>query len=275
MAGKKDKTVVGVIGLGIMGSAISTNLQLSGFHVLGAEVSAATRKRMSKHVAEVFSDPTTWVGRTRLLITSLPSSAALMHVAQQLVDVHRKAGVKNAKLVLANSRVTSMNKFANAFLQCKPGSEAFLYVHHHVREHEDVPARQQGQGVDAHYLGFFECFNRALFYEAHDVLEELWLGQRNGPNYAFYKGLIQLAGAFVHLQKHSVRYPRLRPAAALFTLAEENFRPYPATHERLDLAHVRTLITDWRGRLQAASFTRNPLTPDNAPKLALEKDGAR
>ena len=101
MAGKKDKTVVGVIGLGIMGSAISTNLQLSGFHVLGAEVSAATRKRMSKHVAEVFSDPTTWVGRTRLLITSLPSSAALMHVAQQLVDVHRKAGVKNAKLVLA------------------------------------------------------------------------------------------------------------------------------------------------------------------------------
>ena len=46
MAGAKNKTVVGLIGMGIMGSSIGTNLQLSGFHVLGAEVSAATRKRI-------------------------------------------------------------------------------------------------------------------------------------------------------------------------------------------------------------------------------------
>jgi formate dehydrogenase alpha subunit len=32
----------------------------------------------------------------------------------------------NAKVVLVNSRTTSMNKYANAFLQCRPGSEAFL-----------------------------------------------------------------------------------------------------------------------------------------------------
>jgi len=38
-----------------------------------------------------------------------------------------QAATKNdAKLVLVNSRVTSMNKFANSFLQCRPGSEAFL-----------------------------------------------------------------------------------------------------------------------------------------------------
>lgn len=127
----------------------------------------------------------------------------------------------------------------------------------------------QGRDLDAHYLGWFACFNRSLFYEAHDVLEELWLADRHGPNGSFYKGLIQLAGAFVHLQKDCPKYPRLRPAAALFTLAEENFRAYPALHERLDLANVRALITDWRGRLQAADFTRNPLTPDNAPKLML------
>src|SRR2546428_12912527 len=72
----------------------------------------------------------------------------------------------------------------------------------------------QGHDLDAHYLGYFECFNRELFHEAHDVLEELWLAEKHGPNYSFYKGLIQLAGAFVHLQKH-----RLRPASALFKLA--------------------------------------------------------
>jgi formate dehydrogenase alpha subunit len=33
---------------------------------------------------------------------------------------------KDAKLVLAGSRPSSMNKFANAFLQCRPGSEAWL-----------------------------------------------------------------------------------------------------------------------------------------------------
>ena len=132
----------------------------------------------------------------------------------------------------------------------------------------------QGRDLDAHYLGYFACFNRGLFYEAHDVLEELWLADRHGPNGNFYKGLIQFAGAFVHLQKDCVKYPRLRPSAALFKLAEENFRAYPATHERLDLDFVRTLIADWRGRLEAADFAKNPLTPDNASKLVL-LDGAR
>src|SRR6185369_6773854 len=38
-----------------------------------------------------------------------------------------QAATKNdAKLVVATSRATSMNKFANAFLQYRPGSEAFL-----------------------------------------------------------------------------------------------------------------------------------------------------
>lgn len=127
----------------------------------------------------------------------------------------------------------------------------------------------QGRDLDAHYLGWFACFNRGQFYEAHDVLEELWLADRHGPNGNFYKGLIQLAGAFVHLQKDCLKYPRLRPAAALLKLAEENFRPYPATHERLDLGVIRALITDWRGRLISADFTTNPLTPDNSPCVTL------
>lgn len=128
----------------------------------------------------------------------------------------------------------------------------------------------RGQELDAHYLGYFECFNRGLFYESHDVLEELWLADRKGPNYAFHKGLIQFAGAFVHLQKHSERYPRLRPAAALFKLARTNLRQYPAVHERLDVARVLGLVEDWLGWLEHGEFQVNPLTPDNAPQLAIE-----
>jgi len=120
--------------------------------------------------------------------------------------------------------------------------------------------------LDAHYPGYFDCFNRQLFYEAHEVLEELWLKDKSGPNGAFYKGLIQLAGAFVHLQKN-----RLRPAAALFKLALANLEKYPQVHEQLDLARTHKLILKWLGDLESAHFEINPLTNGNAPGLVLKK----
>src|SRR5450631_2485734 len=123
-----------------------------------------------------------------------------------------------------------------------------------------------GQELDAHYLGYFDCFNRRLFYEAHDVLEDLWLPDRHGANGNFFKGLIQLAGAFVHLQKN-----RLRPAAALFKLAQANLEKYPREHEHLDLADVLKLIENWLNELEAGRFEINPLASKNAPQLALEK----
>jgi predicted metal-dependent hydrolase len=124
----------------------------------------------------------------------------------------------------------------------------------------------RGQELDAHYLGYFDCFNRRLFYEAHDVLEDLWLPDRHGVNGNFYKGLIQLAGAFVHLQKN-----RLRPAAALFKLAKSNLEKYPRAHEHLNLQTVGDLIKKWLDDLERAHFTINPLTAVNAPKLKLER----
>ncbi len=122
----------------------------------------------------------------------------------------------------------------------------------------------QGRDLDAHYFGYFECFNRQLYFEAHDVLEELWLSVRSGPNYSFYKGLIQLAGAFVHLQKG-----RLRPAAALFRLAEGNLKKYPPVHDRLDTNAVLALTSNWLARLDAGKFEVNPLQPGTEPRLNL------
>ncbi len=123
----------------------------------------------------------------------------------------------------------------------------------------------RGQELDAHYLGYFDCFNRQLFYEAHDVLEDLWLKDRHGADGNFYKGLIQLAGAFVHLQKN-----RLRPAAALFKLALANLKKYPREHKQLDLKAVQDLAQKWLTDLERNDFSLNPLTATNAPRLALE-----
>jgi len=120
----------------------------------------------------------------------------------------------------------------------------------------------QGREYSAHYLGFFDCFNRQLFYEAHDVLEDLWLPDKKGPNGDFYKGLIQLAGAFVHLQKN-----RLRPASALFKLTRANLVKYPVAHEGLALEEIAQLIEAWLKALEAGGFVVNPLNTMATPQL--------
>lgn len=130
----------------------------------------------------------------------------------------------------------------------------------------DLARNYSGEGVDPRYAGYFALFNEQKFYEAHDILEDLWLPDRQGVSGSFYKGLIQLAGAFVHLQKQ-----RLRPSAALFKLARTNLEKYPARHEKLDLVAVQELIAGWLWLLEKDEFTVNPLTAMNAPQLALQK----
>jgi predicted metal-dependent hydrolase len=125
----------------------------------------------------------------------------------------------------------------------------------------------RGGTHDAHYLGYFECFNKGLYYEAHDVLEELWLADRKGPTGNFYKGLIQLAGAFVLMQKHSVVQPRLQPAARLLRLAHANLEPYRDVFQELSVAEVLALVQRWLDRLDTADA--NPLSTAPAPRLHL------
>ena len=124
----------------------------------------------------------------------------------------------------------------------------------------------QGKELPAHYLGYFECFNRQLFYEAHDVLEELWLAQgKSGANYGFYKGLIQFAGAFVHLQKN-----RLKPAAALFNLSRTYLRHYGAMHQGTNVAAILCQAEEWTRDLESRDFAVNPLLTKPPPILAVQ-----
>jgi predicted metal-dependent hydrolase len=127
---------------------------------------------------------------------------------------------------------------------------------------EEIIRNCAPQGVDPHYAAYFECFNSGLFYEAHDVLEQLWLPRRKAPDGDFYKGLIQLAGAFVHLQKG-----RNAPAAALFTLAAANLSKYPSPHENLDLNAISALIQTWQLKIERAT---TPFAPDDLkPQILL------
>ncbi len=123
---------------------------------------------------------------------------------------------------------------------------------------------------DPHYLGYFKCFNQQLYYEAHDVLEELWLIDRKRPEANFYKGLIQFAGAFVHLKKN-----RLEPAFRLFLLAEANFAQYSSPMEGVDLLALRERGNQWRHLLKANGFQINPWSEMVPVVLSLPNEANR
>jgi predicted metal-dependent hydrolase len=103
-------------------------------------------------------------------------------------------------------------------------------------------------GPKGPYFAYFYFFNRQQFYEAHDILESVWLKERKGPNNNFYKALIQLAGAFVHLQKG-----RVKPGIALFKLSRSYLKKYPLVYEGLRLGDVLRMIDEWIRRLERDS----------------------
>ncbi len=125
-----------------------------------------------------------------------------------------------------------------------------------------------------YYLAFFRCWNEQRYYEAHDVLEQLWLKTKS-PDADYFKGLIQAAGAFVHLQKrfehplHAKHSKRLPPAVRLFRLADKNLSRFAPRHHGLDAAALCKLLSRYADEIVASDYTINPWSPETAPKLRL------
>jgi L-threonate 2-dehydrogenase len=75
---------VGVIGLGIMGGAISRNLLERGWRVIGVDIDAGRRAALAADGVEIASDVANLVGAVPVLLLSLPSPAALKEVAAEI-----------------------------------------------------------------------------------------------------------------------------------------------------------------------------------------------
>ena len=105
-------------------------------------------------------------------------------------------------------------------------------------------------GYPREYLEFIELFNQEKFFEAHEILELRWKQER-GKERAFYQGLIQIAAAFVHLQKGTpLGAEELLKSASRYL---EKFKP---VFMNLDL---EKLLTEAQASLSAAApFPRLP-----------------
>jgi hypothetical protein len=139
---------------------------------------------------------------------------------------------------------------------------------------EDVDPGQRDIVKHPFYRAFFHCWNEKRYYEAHDVLEQLWLKTKSSDA-DYFKGLIQAAGAFVHLQKrfeyplHAKHSKRLSPAVRLFRLAERNLSRFAPRHHGLDVAALCQLLRTWADRIVESDYKSNPWSPETAPKLEL------
>src|SRR5438067_358162 len=139
---------------------------------------------------------------------------------------------------------------------------------------EGVDLGETEVAKDPFYRAFFRCWNEQQYYEAHDVLEQLWLNTKS-PDADFFKGLIQAAGAFVHLQKqfeyppHAKHSRRLPPGVRLFRLAQRNLAKFAPWHYGLNVTALCQLLSRHADEIVASDYIINPWSPETAPKLHL------
>jgi 3-hydroxyisobutyrate dehydrogenase-like beta-hydroxyacid dehydrogenase len=84
------RETIGVIGLGIMGSAMAANLVRGGFRVVGFDPVPEAAHRLKREGGEPLRDTRAVADATPTIVTSLPSASALIQVASELAQFGRK-----------------------------------------------------------------------------------------------------------------------------------------------------------------------------------------
>jgi L-threonate 2-dehydrogenase len=77
---------VGIIGLGIMGSAIAPNLVERGWRVIGFDIDPIRRAELAQAGVTIAGDVSEVARDAPIIMTSLPTPAAVMDVAQAIAD---------------------------------------------------------------------------------------------------------------------------------------------------------------------------------------------
>ena len=102
------------------------------------------------------------------------------------------------------------------------------------------------------YRRGLELFNKGEFFDAHEVLEDVWRAAPAAEK-KFLQGLIQVAVGLHHYSRGN----RVG-ARSLLARAHRNLSGYPAGHGGIDLAGLRREVERWAGALEDG---------DSVPKL--------
>jgi predicted metal-dependent hydrolase len=94
-----------------------------------------------------------------------------------------------------------------------------------------------------------DLFNRAEFFDAHEVLEDVWRAAP-GAEKKFLQGLIQIAVALHHHTRGN-----LVGARSLLKRAARNLAGYPETFAGINLASLLDSLADWERALAGGEPT--------------------
>jgi len=162
--GAANGRMVGVLGLGIMGSAMSDNLARGGFAVCGYDPVTARRTALARSGGKALRSAAEVAAAAPILLTSLPSVEALRDVARELAAGRRSGAIvietstlpiaakEEARAVLAKARITLLDcplsgtgaqarrkdlaVYASgpeaAYRKCVPVFEGFARAHFHL-----------------------------------------------------------------------------------------------------------------------------------------------
>ena len=107
-----------------------------------------------------------------------------------------------------------------------------------------MSAVADGPGLDPIQEGI-RLFNEEYFFEAHEVLEEVWRHEHGEPR-LFLQGLIQVCAAYHHFQNGN-----LVGAITLLQRGADKMRHYPPRYLGIDASGLIAHIDGNRGRIEA------------------------
>src|SRR4051794_33313705 len=97
---------VGMVGLGIMGGAISRNLVAKGWHVVGFDTDPERCREARENGVEIAADCADLAAKAEIILTSLPSPVAVHAVVAEIVvaKAPKRIVVELSTLALAEVR---------------------------------------------------------------------------------------------------------------------------------------------------------------------------
>jgi putative dehydrogenase len=116
MSNSAMSKTVGILGLGIMGSAISRNLVDRGWQVIGFDIDAARRAEAAQANVTIAADAAQVARDAAIIMTSLPTPAAVTDVAQIIAGCGQ-----GQRIVVELSTLTLADKFRFEAILSKAG----------------------------------------------------------------------------------------------------------------------------------------------------------
>lgn len=106
-------------------------------------------------------------------------------------------------------------------------------------------------------------FNERYFFEAHEVLEDVWHREHGEPR-LFLQGLIQICAGFHHFQNGNPR-----GAAELLQRGTDKMRKYPDEYLGLDAKSLLSQVEACRQRVERVRDGLEPSSDLEFPTIAL------